>query len=183
MLALLSPRCRCAQQVDGFLRRDRVGDVAEVDGGNDLLGGEVGEQAPDGHAPRLCPEIPDGVHDRRRREVDDALLGSEPAELVLGGEAAPEAGEVAGDALERAAHHERLERTDRGDADLGATAVREREPMARKIGVVGIQDHVRGGVVRAAVHRVRPVERARGREADVVRGDADDLHVTPPLVC
>ncbi len=180
VLALLAAGRRRAQQVDGLLRRERVGDVPEVDGRDELLRREVGQQAPQGHAPRLRPEIPDRVDDRRRREMHDALLRSQPAKLVVGDEAPPEAGEVARDAFERAPDDERLERADRGDTHLVAPAVRERQPVPGVIGVVGLEHDVRRGVVRAPVHRVGAGERARGREADVAGAQSDDLQSAPP---
>ena len=111
--------------------------------------------------------------------MHDAFLGPEPAELILGDEAAPEPGEVAGDPLERAPDDERLERADRCDADLGAATVRERQAVARQLRVVGVQHDVRRRIVRAAVHRVRPVQGPGGGEAEVVDGEADYLQVKP----
>ena len=69
------------QQVERLLGREGVRDVAEVDARDELLGGHVGEQLPERLALALRPQVPDRVDDRGRREVDDALLRAEPAEL------------------------------------------------------------------------------------------------------
>ena len=57
--------------------------------------------------------------------MDHTLLGPEPAQLVLGGEAAPEAAHVSDDLLERAPHDQVLVGARRRDDDLGAASVRE----------------------------------------------------------
>src|SRR5947199_336996 len=45
-LAFGPPRLGGAQQVEGFVRRERVGDVAEVDRGDEAFARQVGEVAP-----------------------------------------------------------------------------------------------------------------------------------------
>ena len=97
-------------------------------------------------------------------------------------EAPPEAAHVRDDLLERAADDERLERAGRGDAHLGAATARERQAVTLEAVVgVGAQDDVRRRVVGIGVHRVRAVEPARGREADVARLEAyDRIHSPAP---
>ena len=128
------------------------------------------------------PQVPDRVDERRRRQVDDALLGPDPAQVRVAGELAPEAARIAGDVGQPAALDEMRERVDRGHHDLGAAPDRERHAVAAQI-AVGLEDHVRGRVVRRLVHRIRAGERARGREAhvaDVDGGDPAILHSTFP---
>ena len=60
-----------------------------------------------------------------------------------------------------------LEGADRRAGDVVAPAGREQQRVPRHVGVVETQCDVRRGVVRFRVHRVRPVELARGREADI----------------
>ncbi len=142
---------------------------------DELLGRQVDEELPERLALELRPEVPDRVDNGCGREMDHALLRAEPAELAVRHEAAPEAAHVGPDPVEALAHDERLEGMDRGDADLGAPAARERQPVTvDPVVTIGAQDHVRGGVVRIGVHRVGPVEPARRREADVVRLEPDD---------
>ena len=101
--------------------------------------------------------------------------GPEPAQLRVGDEAPPEAAHVGDDALERAADDQRLERPGRGDADLGPAPAREGQAVTLDA-VVGVraQDDVRGRVVGIGVHRVRAVEPARRRKANVARFERRD---------
>ena len=62
--------------------------------------------------------------------MDDAFLGTEPSQLRVGREPPPEAGEVGGDVVERAADDEMAERFDRGGAHFVAAPDRERQPVA-----------------------------------------------------
>jgi hypothetical protein len=68
-----------------------------------LLGCHVGDDAPDGLSERFGPEIPDGVYDGSERQVDDALLGTDPAELRVVDEMAPCLAPVLDERLEGAA--------------------------------------------------------------------------------
>lgn len=69
------------EDFEGLLWSECVGDVAEVDEGDNLRGGHVGDDAPDRFVERLRPEVPDGVYDGAEGKVDDALLGADPTEL------------------------------------------------------------------------------------------------------
>ena len=102
--------------------------------------------------------------------------GPEPAQLRVGGEAAPEAAHVA-----RRSPRGRGPTTSGSSArtaattDLGAAADREGQAVALEAVVrVGAQHDVGRRVVGIGVHRVRAVEPARGREADVARLEPDD---------
>ena len=53
------------EELDRFVRRQRVGDVAEVDARHELPRRHVGQQLPDRLPLGLRVEIPDGVDDRR----------------------------------------------------------------------------------------------------------------------
>ena len=135
--------------VERLGRRQRVVDVAEVDAGDELLRRQVGEELPERLSLELRVQVPDGVDDRGRREVDDALLRPEPAQLAVGDEPPPEPSEVADELLDGRADDVRHERLDRGDADLGAAADREREPVARQpVRIVGLECDVGRRVVR-----------------------------------
>ncbi len=163
------------KQVECLVRSERVVDVAKVDARDELFRAQVGQQLPERQAATLRAEIPDRVHDRGRGEVDDALLRAEPAQLAVADDAAPEAAQVGLDSLHRPTDDERRQRPGGGDADLRAPADREGEPVPLEpVVLVGAQDDVRRGVVRIRVHRVRAVERARGREPDVAGLQRDD---------
>ena len=118
-----------SRSLDRFVRRQRVGDVAEVDARHDLPRRHVGQQLPHRLALDLGVEIPDRVDDRRQREVDDALLGPEPSQLRIGREPPPEPGEVGRDVVEPLADDEMAERVDRRRADFVAAPDRERQPV------------------------------------------------------
>jgi len=91
--------------------------------------------------------------------VDDALLGAEPAQLAVAGQAARKGRGVGQRILEVEPDDERRERVDGRDLDLGATAGGEGEAVALEpVRGVGTQDRVRGGVVRVDVDRVGAVE-------------------------
>ena len=74
---------------DSLLGGNSIGDVAEVNAVDELLRAHVGDNAPDGLVEGLGPEIPDGVNDSAEGEVDDALFGTDPAELGVVDEMAP----------------------------------------------------------------------------------------------
>lgn len=77
LLALLS----LGEDLEGLLGSDSVGNVAEVNQIDNLLGCHICDDAPDGLSERLGPQVPDGVDDGPECQVDDALLGADPAEL------------------------------------------------------------------------------------------------------
>ena len=156
----------CPQDGEGFIAGEGVLEVAEVDGGDDLLGGHVGEQAPDGFAFGAGVEVPDSVKQRTTGEVDDALIRAEPAQLGVAGELKGKGVEVPGDVAELPAFHERREVVEGADDDVGAPAEREGEAVAfhaRR----GFEDAVGGGIVGVGVHGIGADVLARGREADV----------------
>ena len=61
---------------------------------DELLGRHVGEQLPQRLALDLGPQVPDGVDHRAGRQVDDALLGPDPAQLLGISERRPEGAEI-----------------------------------------------------------------------------------------
>jgi hypothetical protein len=78
------------EQGPRLLRLEGIADVPEVDRSHDLLRGEVGQVLPERLVRPQGQQVPDGVHDRREREVDDALLRPEPAQLAVSREPPPE---------------------------------------------------------------------------------------------
>lgn len=131
--------------------------------------------------PFVSPRVPvarsiDGVDDGGGGEVDDTFLRADPAELGFGGEATPEAGHVGADAFNGCAFNQRGEGVNGGDAEFGAAAECEGEAVAvGSVGLVGVEDDVRGGVVGVLVHRVGAVAAERGGEADVECFDSGDV--------
>ena len=152
---------------------DRVGEVLERDGLDELLGCEVGDEPPQRLALGARPHVPHRVDDRGGGEVDDALLRAEPAQLRVARDAAEDLAGVGADLVEVEALHARGERLDGGHAQLVAAAFGEREAVALEP-VVGGERDVRRRVVGVGGHRVGAVEALRGGEADVAGVRAGD---------
>ena len=162
-------RLVAAEDFECLAARECVLDVAEVDARDELLRRHVDEQLPERLALELRVQIPDRIDDRRGREMDDAFLRTEPAQLRVGDEAAPQSSEVCDELVDGRADDVGRERVDGGDADLRAPADREREPVAGEAArIVRLERDVGGGVVRIGVHRVRARAAARRREPNVV---------------
>ena len=99
-IALASRAWRCARpcRPRAFLRiasassrRDRVGQVAEIDDADDLLRRHVGDQPPDRLAGLLGQQVPDGVDHRAGGQMHGALVRADPAQLAVAGQVPPEA--------------------------------------------------------------------------------------------
>ena len=101
---------------------------------DDLFGGHIGEELPDGLAFGFGVEVPDGVDEGGGGEVDDAFFGADPAELAVAGDLAPESAHVVGEGFEGAAFDEGGEGLDGGDAELVAAADGEGEAVALERG-------------------------------------------------
>src|SRR5882672_2137858 len=82
------------QKIECFLRRDRIRNISEVNGSDDLLWLEVCKQFPERFSLNSCIEIPDSVNEGGSRKMNDAFLGSEPAELSISGKLPGESREV-----------------------------------------------------------------------------------------
>ena len=82
--------------------------------------------------------------------------------------------------------HQRRQRVDRRDLDLGTAAGGEREAVALEpVRRVGAQDRVGGGVVGIDVDGVGAVEQLRRRKADVgglERGDGGSQRSPPSML-
>ncbi len=176
-LALGLRRLIAAQDCECLCGGECVLDVAEVDACDDLLRRQVDEELPEGLLFQLRVEIPDGVDDRRSREVDDALLRAEPAQLRVGDQAPPQSSEVCHELLDVRSDDVGEEGVDRGDAHLGAAADCERQAVAfETLRVIRFEGDVGRGVVRIGVHRVRARATPGGGKPDVVRDRMDDPH-------
>ena len=143
------------ENLESFVGRQRVDDVAEVDAGDDLTRRHVGEQFPERLVRRPRVQVPHRVDDSRQRQVDDALLRSEPSKLRLVRQHPPETGEVRRDLVEPAADDETAERLDGQHADIVAASDGEGEAMTLQP-LVGSENHVRRRVVRIRVGRIGP---------------------------
>ena len=150
---------------------------AEVDRGDQLVRGHVREELPERLPGTLRGKVPDGVDQGGGRQVDHALLRADPTELAVADELAPKGARVCEQIRLGPTENPALEGLDRGHDDLGATTDRECQAVAfEAIPGIRSQDHVGGRIVWIGIHRIRPVERSGGREADVEDVDRDDRH-------
>ena len=162
-----------AEDVEGFVGGERVVDVAEVDGGDDLLGLHVGEQLPEGFVFGLGVEVPDGVDEGGGARWMTPFSGPSqrnwvsPVSWRVKARKSPvmelrvRSDDVAGEVLERL------------DARVGAAAEGEGEAVAFERGV-GLEDAVGGGVVGVFVDGVGADLLARGGKAEIDDADAGD---------
>ena len=120
-----------SRSASASLGRQGVGDVAEVDEGDDLARRHLASELPHRLAGPLRDEVPDGVDDGRRREVDDALLRPDPAQLAVADErrARTPPRSATSSSIDRP-DDQRPQRLDGRDDDLGAAADRERQAVA-----------------------------------------------------
>ncbi len=163
-----------AQQDQRLLLRDAVGHVAEIQGAHERLGREIRDQAPQRLALGLGPQVPGRVDHRRGGQVDRALVRTDPAQLAVRGDVAPETAHVGAYRVQAQAFHQVPQGLDRGAADFVAAADGEGEPVAFEPGLVGLQDHVGRGIVRIGIHRVRAVQLAGGRKTQVQHTHGSD---------
>src|SRR6478672_10171218 len=110
--------------------------------------------------------------------MDDAFLGTEPAELGVVCESFPEGGGAVGYLFQSFSHDERLQRPDRRNDHLVAAPDRERESMTLVIAVRS-QNHVGRRVVGILVDGVGARVDERGRETDIEHVERLDAHWAP----
>ena len=123
----------------------------------------------------LGAQVPQRVDDRADRHVHDALLGAEPAQLRVVHESSRRGAHVREERLDVLAEQVAAERLEGGDLHVVAPPDGEDERVALEpVAGVGTDHDVGRRVVGVGVHRVRPVELERGREADVPGVNTDD---------
>ena len=162
-------------QRECFFAREEVFEVGEVEQVDDRVVGEVEEEAPEGHATRLGPEIEECVVDGGEREMDDAFVRAEPAELMVVGELLGEFADVCHDVFDIAPDDAGMfEHGVDGFADeVVAPAHGECEAGARETGAVGVEVGDGIGINRIAVDGVGAFAWLEF-VARVGRGDAGD---------
>ncbi len=165
------------EQFHRLVRGERVGQVAEVDQARELLRAHPREQQPQRLTRAAGGQVPARVEDRAGGHVHHAAGRAEPVQRAVADQPPPEAAEVGQHLVQVLARQERLEQADRRELDVVAAADGEREPVAgqRRVGRVGPDDHVRGGIVRRRVHRVGPGQRPGRGKAHVIGVEPGDL--------
>src|SRR5688572_29441695 len=79
-----------AQEIERFITRDAVGEVAKIDASHELFRCHVRDELPYGLALGLRPQIPYRIYARADRKMHGALVRPYPAQLAVGGEETPE---------------------------------------------------------------------------------------------
>ena len=154
------------EQLECFVGRQRVADVAKVDAAHQLSRTHVHQQFPQWLALELRPQVPNGIDDRSGRQVHRALLRADPAQLRIAGDVTVKRAHVGSELGNVAPDQQRLQGSDGRDHDLLTAPNRERQPVTG-FGAIRVQNHVRCAVIRVGIHRVRAVEQARSRKANV----------------
>src|SRR5438874_429328 len=111
-----------AWQVQRFTGSQGIADVAEIDAGDKLLRRHIGEQLPERLALNLGPQVPDRVNHSGGSQVHSSLLRSDPAQLTVTGDIAPEGAHISRERLQGASGDERGQRPYGGDANLVSTS-------------------------------------------------------------
>ena len=164
-----------SQDRQRLFRRERIAQIAEIDEADELLRRHLGDQAPDRLAFELGPEIPERIDHRGRRQMDDALLRPDPAQLARRDELAPIGAHGAGDVGKPPADHQRRQSLDRRHAELVAATQREGEAMPLQPRLVSGQHHIGRRIIGIGIHGIGAVRLARGGKADVAGAAASDL--------
>src|SRR5207253_11440079 len=112
-----------------ILRRQSIGDVPERNARDDLFGRHVDEEYPQRLAFGFGVKIPDSVDQSRSRQMNDALLGSQPTHLAVRGDPVPKDAEVFGERFQSPAQDVMFQSLDGGDADFIAAPVGKRETI------------------------------------------------------
>lgn len=110
------------QEGNGLLGCDGISDVAEVNAADELLGSHVRDDAPDRLVQGLGPQIPQSVDDGTKGQVNNTLLGSNPAQLAVGDQVAPGLTPVSGELIEVFTDDEGSEEGNSGADDFVAAA-------------------------------------------------------------
>ena len=159
-----------------IFRRQSIGEVAERNARDNLFGRHIDEEFPQRLAFGFGVEVPDGINQRCSRQVNDALLGSQPTHLTVRRDLVPKGAEVFGQRFQRPPLHVMFESMDRGDADFITAPVGERDTItSQSLWTIGFQDDVGGRVIRIDIHRVRTVKRCRRWKANIASDDVGDF--------
>ena len=116
---------------------EHVFEVGKIKRGGDLRGGEFQQEFPQRQTAGLRPEVPAGVGDGGERELDDALVRAEPAELLFIGHFLLERAEVGHDFLDATALQAACIKLGGLADEVVALAEREGETAAGAALVVG----------------------------------------------
>src|SRR6266536_2684530 len=165
------------------MRSQDIGDITEIDAGDKLLRGHIGEQFPERLALNFGPEIPDRVDHCCGGQVNSSLLWSDPAQLTVASDIPPEGAHIGGERLQSVSDNERGQRPDGGDANLVSTSDSKGHAMPfQASGMVGLQNHVGCGIIRVVIHGIRASQGPRRRKTNLICLDTNnsERHNTSP---
>src|SRR6266536_4970893 len=165
------------------MRSQDIGDITEIDAGDKLLRGHIGEQFPERLALNFGPEIPDRVDHCCGGQVNSSLLWSDPAQLTVASDIPPEGAHIGGERLQSVSDNERGQRPDGGDENLVSTSDSKGHAMPfQASGMVGLQNHVCCGIIRVVIHVIGAIQGPRLRKTNIICLDTNnsERHNTSP---
>ena len=147
-------------------------EIGKIERGDKLLGGQVEQELPERHPALLGPEIPAGIGYRGERQMDDALVGPEPAELLLVGHLVLQLSEIRHDLLDVVTAQTGRIELGRAAGEVISLTKGEGKTGSGVTGIIGEQrDGV--GVDRILVDGIAAMSGADG-ESCIARGDILD---------
>lgn len=120
--SLLLTTLNLLKQLNRLFGGNSVGDIAEINAANKLLRAHIGNNTPHRLTQRLSPEVPQSIDNSTQSEVDNTLLGTDPAQLAVRDEVAPGLAPVSGELVELLADDERSHEGDSSADDFIAAA-------------------------------------------------------------
>src|SRR6266487_1626092 len=165
------------------MRSQDIGDITEIDAGDKLLRGHIGEQFPERLALNFGPEVPDCVDHSSSGQVNSSLLWPDPAQLTVTGNIPPEGAHIGGERRQSVSDDERGQRPDGGDANLVSTSDSKGHAMPFQASrMVGLQNHIGCGIIRVVIHGIRASQGSRRRKTNIICLDTNNSehHNTSP---
>ena len=167
------PSSPAAQDVECLLRAQGIADVGEVDDVDNLLGGHLTEQQPQGLVFAPGADVPEGADERAAGHLGDALFRPQPAQLGIMDQALGGPAKVVDEFVDVAAKQQLGVGVDRLGQDLVAAAAAEDEAVAL-VARISADDDVGGRVVRVDVDSVGAIKLEGRGEAYVLGVDGND---------
>ena len=146
-----------------------IRDVPKIDQPDQLIRRKLGDQSPNRLVLLLCPKVPKRIYQSREGEMDDAFLRSQPTELTVASQAAPECPHVRADVSQRTAYDQGCECPDRRNAQIISSSDGEGESVTHKLGVARMKYDIGRGIVGIRIHGIGSGQPPRSRKTNVER--------------
>ncbi len=160
------------QQRQGILTRHHVFQIAQIEQIHHLLGRQIEEQTPERQTSCLGPEIEAGVGDGGQRQMDHALVRTQPAPARMIGDGLEDDAKLGHQRFNLATDQRQSHLLDHATDLAVAVAQRESQPGSHKT-VVALQQRDRIRIDRVRVDRISALARLQ-RIAGVAGVDAGD---------